>query len=288
MDNLILAAPRSEASVIPTQKYTKEIMRVGKYRKGAQEFTVDEALLAHWKDTFSRMKFSGTKIPVPSTHTFDPEANRGWVREMTLSDDGKSLIATIEAIGADAVTQIARNDVSIYSPTEYIDSKGTRWERPIMHVALTTQPVVGGMQEAIAASEDSGKISLDGVEVLELELEQQITPEIEDIKAEEETPTVDPKVLKLSQDNTKLKLDVLVNDKIISPAVASKLQALITEDYVMSNSLDISAVLDILGENKILATGTHTKPQTLVLDQVAASQTNSFLKYVENKYSKEK
>lgn len=287
MEQLILAAPKSEASVIPTRKYTKEIMRVGKYRKGNTEFVVDEALLAHWKDTFSRMKFSGTKIPVPSTHTSDPEANRGWVREMALSEDGKSLIATIEAIGDDAVAQVARNDVSIYSPAEYIDSKGTKWCRPIMHVALTTQPVVGGMQEAIAASEDSGKFRLDGVEVLELEQEQEQEQPVERTRTRT-APSCDPKVFQLSQDNTKMRLDVLVHDGRISPAVASKLQALITEEYVMSNSLDISAVLDILGENKVLATGASSKPQTLVLDQVAEKQTSSFLKYVESKYGKEK
>lgn len=292
--DVCLSAPSSPAQPI-TKKFRKEIIKIGKYVKDGKSFTVDKPLLQHWVDTFTKMKFAGVKIPVPVGHPMDytksVENNRGWVREIEFNNSGDGLDSIIEAIGSDAedtADLIARNDVSIYSPAEYIDGKGTKFTRPILHVGLTTTPVVGGMAEAIAASQTtSGQIL--PVEVLELEIKDQPMAE-ETIKIEESANKIrdfDPQILKLSIDNTALRLNQLVQAGSITPNVSNKLKALVSEDYIMSQKLDISQIVDILAENSVDDI-VRIKPQAVALDKVAATQAEDYASWVERKYASKK
>lgn len=145
------------------RRFRKELIRAGTWHKGDQQWTVDEALLSHWADTFREFTGDGNKVPVPVEHTTDPEANRGYVvgMEVAASDDGTpALFGMVEF--AEGYEHLAKTtDVSIYSPQEHPGGNGKRYTRPITHVALTTQPVVTGLGnfEPIAASFGEPKMS---------------------------------------------------------------------------------------------------------------------------------
>lgn len=108
-------------------------------------------MLDHWAMIFSQMKVNGVKVPVPSGHTNDSEKNRGWVED--IFRDGDSLFGIVALVG-DGIRLAGTNDVSIYSQSEYTDGNGNRYQWPILHVALCTDPVVPGLRgfEALAAS----------------------------------------------------------------------------------------------------------------------------------------
>ncbi len=129
----------------PVRRFTKEVIRAGRYVKAADglSFQVTLETLDHWVSVFRAMRAAGVRVPVPVTHTDDPEANRGWLVDLQRS--GESLVGTIDLVGADAIRLAGTCDVSIYSPAEHIDGHGNRYVRPILHVALCTDPVVPGL-----------------------------------------------------------------------------------------------------------------------------------------------
>lgn len=150
---IVLAAPGGVFSAVgdrrddngqPVQRYRKAIARVGEFVAdgGKKVYRITEDLIRHWGKVIPAMIASGTRIPVPVTHDFtgDPDKNRGYVVNAYV--DGSVLVAEIDMIGEDAIKAASRSDVSVYSPPTWPDSKGKTWEWPILHVALTTCPVV--------------------------------------------------------------------------------------------------------------------------------------------------
>ena len=92
--------------------------------------------------------FKERKIPVPvpsGTHfQVDGEHNRGNI--IGLSNDGKSLWATVELIGKDAPRIAASNSVSIYAEPEWKDTYGNKYQWPIRHLLLTPDPRIPGLK----------------------------------------------------------------------------------------------------------------------------------------------
>jgi len=149
----------------PYQLYQKGAIKVGDYVKTSDnlEFQVTRQTLEHWNNVIHAMLSNGVQIPVPADHPpKDPyhvpaEMNRGWVVDSYVDDsapDGAELVLTLKMIGEDGIALAHRSDVSIYSPVDYTDGKGNNYIRPIMHVALCTDPVIPGLSgwKAIAAS----------------------------------------------------------------------------------------------------------------------------------------
>ena len=135
----------------------KEIARVGSYvhPTTGQAFSITSADIARWVSTFGRMQLNGVKVPLQVGHEIQDDTadkNRGWLYDMQSA--GPSLFAYVEVIGADAITEALRNDVSLYSPPEWIDGKGNVYNRPIVHVALHPYPVLPGLGawQVLAAS----------------------------------------------------------------------------------------------------------------------------------------
>ena len=159
MSKWILADARVEDGSI-VKRFTKELIKVGSYVKESDDidFEITAETLKHWVATFGLMKTNGIKVPIPEGHTYDADKNRGYLIELEIKKD--ALIGTIELIGQDAVELATRNDVSIFSPPEWIDGKGNKYTRPIIHVAITSYPVIPGLKEfeAIAASLFSGDL----------------------------------------------------------------------------------------------------------------------------------
>lgn len=141
---------------VPIYRFKKEIVRTGDFYKEADklEFTVTTETLDHWEKEFDKWVRNGNKVSVPETHdgAQDPKANRGWVIDMFR--EGDSLYAIIDMYGVDSPKIAATNDVSIYSVPSVVDGRGVKYNRPITHVALCTDPVIPGLSkfEAIAAS----------------------------------------------------------------------------------------------------------------------------------------
>ena len=140
----------------PVRRFLKELIKAGHYVKESDglEFNVTPALLEHWAATFARMRANGLNVPVPSGHTHDGAANRGWVRHLFRAGD--SLYGVVDLVG-DGIPMAATNDVSIYAVPEFTDGHGNRYQWPILHVALCTDPVVPGLGGflPIAAALDS-------------------------------------------------------------------------------------------------------------------------------------
>lgn len=152
---LSLAAQRTEGGQ-PVKRFRKELIRSGAYCTADDvRFEVDGDALDNWVAEFSRMKSVGVKVPVPTSHTTDPEANRGWVVDMFR--EGDSLIGVFDLIGEDAIAMAGRSDVSIYSPAHLDDGKGNSYKWPITHVALCTDPVIPGLDGFVPLAASRGK-----------------------------------------------------------------------------------------------------------------------------------
>jgi hypothetical protein len=140
----------------PVRRFLKELIKAGHYVKESDglEFDVTPATLEHWAATFARMRANGVNVPVPNGHTDDGAANRGWVRHLFRAGD--SLYGVVDLVG-EGIPMAATNDVSIYAVPEFTDGHGNRYQWPILHVALCTDPVVPGLSGflPIAAALDS-------------------------------------------------------------------------------------------------------------------------------------
>ncbi len=128
----------------PVQRFRKELIKVGSYFKQSDQlqFAVDRSMLDHWAATFFAMKVNGVKVPVPSGHTTDPDRNRGWVLDIAAKE---TLGRVIELVG-ERIKLAGTNDVSIYAEPSFTDGRGNKYEWPILHVALCTDPVVPGLR----------------------------------------------------------------------------------------------------------------------------------------------
>ena len=66
---------------IPRQKFTKGIIKIGKFVKASagSQFEVTSELLDNWIKQFSRMQTNGVKVPIPNSHhnDGDPKNNMG-------------------------------------------------------------------------------------------------------------------------------------------------------------------------------------------------------------------
>jgi len=73
----------------------------------------------------------------------------------------------VDLIG-EGIKLAGTSDVSIYAPPEFKDSAGHAWKRPIMHVALCTDPAIPGLEGFIPLPASKGNTPV-RVPVLKLE-----------------------------------------------------------------------------------------------------------------------
>jgi hypothetical protein len=143
-------------------RFKKEIVRVGSYvhPTTGDAFDITPAMLKNFVKQFHQMQVNGVTVPFQRGHDIEDDTAKdalGTVYDM--DENGKSCFGYIEVIGAGAIEETLRNDVSIYSPPEWIDGKGNVYRAPVVHVALHPYPVLpdlGGWQ-TIAASLASKK-----------------------------------------------------------------------------------------------------------------------------------
>jgi len=248
---------------IPVQRFRKELVKTGRWVKGPTTFEITETLLDHWVATFQLMTANGVRVPCPATHEGqgDPDKNRGWVVDMFR--EGGSLVALVDLVGEDGLAASRRSDVSIFSPASFTDGKGNEYRRPIIHVALCTDPVISGLGEfeRIAASlqleessmdwkkikealgikeemkdENAETLVLSAVGVLDQKVKdaasamkasddktKTIQTALDELKLSGQEVQVDPVVLKLVGDARRQKLDALVTGSRITKSTRDKL-----------------------------------------------------------------
>lgn len=128
--------------------FRKQAIYAGAHAYGDGEFEVDESLIDHWVETGKKMLSEGIKIPLPKAHTEDAEANRGWITGFEKRKDKQgrlSLYLKGKARDEETKKTLKANDISIYSPAE-AKIAGKVWRRPILHAAITSYPVIKGLE----------------------------------------------------------------------------------------------------------------------------------------------
>lgn len=271
-------APAAQVERNGKKLFRKELIYVGdfiKKQRGTKneiKFSVRELDLHHWKRTHADMLAEGIVIPVPTEHTEDVEKRRGTCEELEVATNSKGLPALFGyfSFRDDEAAKLAKTaDVSIYVPPEYTSGKGTRYVRPITHVALTDYPVIPGLGkfEALAASQEvismslaslAEKIKLPVADKEDAEIEaaiatrfNELVTEVENLqkqlkekskKPEEELEEVEasfvsPTMRKMAKENRQNKLDTLVSQGKITKAVSDKLAAKYCTDDALTLAL---------------------------------------------------
>lgn len=142
----------------PSRRFRKEVARVGTYTHPTDKWTLrlTPERLRSWADAFGKMRKAGVEVPLCDDHIVSADTARGWV--IGFDVEGDKGMATVEAIGEDAIRAVARNGASVYVDPEFVDGRGDRYAEAITHIALTPTPVIPGMGDfvLIAASRSGG------------------------------------------------------------------------------------------------------------------------------------
>jgi len=178
LDNLGIAftlnGSDAEFAAVPDKplRYRKEIIPVGhhkKARKGQEpiEFTVTEATIDHWVNTYAAMSELGVEVPGPIGHTVNPELRRAtWTGfEKAPNKDNELALFAVAEFADEKAAELAKTaQVSLYCVDEY-ECQGVKFKAPIRHIAFTDYPVIPGLGkfEALAADLVSDPIPSDPV-----------------------------------------------------------------------------------------------------------------------------
>jgi hypothetical protein len=285
--------------------YRKEILRTGDFKKAADgiEFTITDGFLDQLELSHRERIDDGIKCPVPMGHSEEEGNNKGWM--VGTEREGESLYGLFDINGM-TPEDLQNYDVSVYIPPSHVAGNGKKYHRPIRHVALTSCPVIPGLDrfEAIAASLNSPKeekpMAVDfaklGTDLGIEELSEENAPELllsswkalqaEVEEAKKVTPpstpeelsalaTKHPKLIKHAKSGREARIDALTlgEKPKINKAVRDELVTLFCSDDAVTLSLDETSTADadfdklveILGKNELVVSGSVTNPQSLSL-----------------------
>lgn len=244
---------------VPTKKFKKDLIRVGKYIHPAQEWTLDVTAerMDEWIEAWKKMKANGVRVPLPAGHSYDPRDGQGFLVELTR--EGDTLWGVLEFVGEDAISLAYRTQqVSISINPHFVDGKGIDYGEVIEHVALTGYPVVPDQEDfkAIAAS----------LYVLATEEgEQKMTPEqlkklqemlgLEELTAENAAEKIGAKIEEMQKAATELqaKLDELQKAAEEAKAAADEATPEVDPEVIDDRAESAEEAIDGLAEaGKIL------------------------------------
>lgn len=127
--------------------YKKQIIKFGDYVDPwfpEWPMTLDAEWGTMIKDNFDKKTVG--RVPVPASHTDDPEKNRGEL--LAVEQDEEGLNGTLDIRDPQTVQDIENNliwDDSISFTNNYIDEKGYGHGPVLFHVALVNNPYITGM-----------------------------------------------------------------------------------------------------------------------------------------------
>lgn len=148
--NSLALINKSKSVNLSNNLFKKQIAKFGVWVH-PQDSDIRYSLDEEWaKDVINnfRNKVAG-RIPVPLTHTNDPQANAGELVDLSLSDDGSGLDGVLEIRRTDIANDIRDElimDVSIAFEFNYKDEAGKNHGPTITHVALVNNPYLVGMK----------------------------------------------------------------------------------------------------------------------------------------------
>lgn len=147
---------------IKRARLKKEIARVGSYvhPDTGRAFEITDGMCRNFVAQFHLMQINGVAVPFQRGHNIEDDTARntlGTVYDMAYENG--SLFGFVEVIGAEAIEEALRNDVSIFSPPEWMDGKGNVYRGAVVHVALHPYPVLPGLGgwQMIAACHRGGR-----------------------------------------------------------------------------------------------------------------------------------
>ena len=302
MDNYILQLQTPKSKILSFDglmpKFRKELIKVGNYIKDStsQSFTVAQDTLNHWVKTFDLWLANGNKVSIPNSHNEAGNAveNQGWVTRLYV--EGESLFGEMELRNPELALT---SDVSIYVPEEAVDGNGIKYSWPITHIALTTCPVIPGLEsfEKLELSKGdikmdvlktvSKKLGLSGEKATEanvlLALDALLVPVPNPAKepAKVTVDDINPAVTKLVSENREIKLSGLVKAGLITPAckdvIVAKYVAPKAVALELSHKQDDGAfdfLYDILAKNDPVSLKEKTGVQSLELANRAVDKPN--------------
>jgi hypothetical protein len=135
--------------------YEKELLPVGpvtKWINGEKQVTdvnVQLSFLERMVDQFKKFKEVGVRVPLFKSHIEDVDNDRGTIEDVFIRENSKgtpSLFGKVAFSSEDAAAVGSKVDVSVMCPPKFVDGKGNRYEFPLRHVALTSIPVVPGLE----------------------------------------------------------------------------------------------------------------------------------------------
>lgn len=152
------------ASLAPTTRFRKEVLRVGKFTHPAtgEEIEIEaEDLPKLARDTARWTRELGHKVPFLASHedAGDAEAVLGYWLPEGWSVEGDRLVGEVEVFDPDALGEVLETrDVSCQIAVGARASAGDQLEMVIEHVAATPAPVVTGLAgfARLSASRPSG------------------------------------------------------------------------------------------------------------------------------------
>jgi hypothetical protein len=250
--------------------YEKELIYCGDFCKGDMRFSVGPQDLHHWARTAAQFRKNGIDIPMPVEHSEDPEKRRASILSMHVKPNKKGVLALFGRLKFDtpeAEQTLKNSQVSIFARKKWSDGLGRQYVAPITHVAFTDYPVIPALDkfEAIAASFSSGtrkmlslsmqtlaerlgvltadknddqleamiveavKALQDKVEELDPDAETDVE-EVADDANEEVAASFGKPVIDLVKDSRATKLDLLLSNGKITPAVAAKMKKKFVSD----------------------------------------------------------
>ena len=133
--------------------YEKEALPVGEFAKWTngdevQDISIKRGYLDRLVRDFKRFKQVGIRVPLFKTHREDPDNDRGTVEDLVIKPNSKgveSLHLRVKFNTKQARDLGIHNDVSVMCPPKFIDTKKQVYEFPLRHVALTSVPVLPGL-----------------------------------------------------------------------------------------------------------------------------------------------
>jgi len=145
-----------DAHGVPVQSFRKDLIRAGDWYKAStgQRFTLTTDDLDRMVAEFGKMSLAGVNVPLPVGHTNNPEANRGYLRN--LWREGGTLYGRLELIGEDAIKLASRVEVSVCVVPEIVAGDGSKFTHAIEHVALVTDPVINGQGKFVPIAASRG------------------------------------------------------------------------------------------------------------------------------------
>lgn len=130
--------------------YKKRIINFGEYAdQWFPEYSLELSKEVWGKEVLENFKAKTVgRVYVPSSHTDDPDKNRGEVIDMFLSDDEAGIDAIIDIRDPETVQKIEADliwDVSIGFTMNWITKEGDEKGAAIYHVALVNNPYIEDM-----------------------------------------------------------------------------------------------------------------------------------------------